>query len=374
MNFGVYLFSKECGLRLIVNSEGLIHLTLGPRVIKTGIAVTLALYICYFFDFDPAVFAGVAAIFAVQPSIYRTWKHLLDQVVTNTMGAAIALFVIYFVGNEPIIIGMVMIIVILVSLKMKMENTISLTLVTILAIMGAPSDEGIWFAANRFLIILIGIASAFVVNISIFPPKYKKNFIEKNRTTFQNMSLLMRTAISNELTEKSFQEDYTKLNKDLKQLEEYFKILDEERAKMSKLNPQDAREIVVFKQMLKCLQKGEEVLEIIEEHYFQSNSSEEDSELFDEQIEQLIKCHEYFLLKYEGKIRAEEQREEDEVLIQCSLFLGIILEKYRNEGGEKLRLVVIGSSIFEYAFQLQRLNQLIEKYRKTVKKSKQRIA
>lgn len=349
-------------------------MTLGPRVIKTGIAVTVALYICFFFDLEPAIFAGVAAIFAVQPSIYRTWKHVLDQVITNTMGAAIALLVIHFIGNEPIIIGIVMIIVILISLKLKMESAISLTLVTILAVMGAPIHEGLWFAANRFLIILIGIASAFVVNITIFPPKYKKNFVDKSYTVFQNMSLLMRTAISNELTEKSFQEGYTHLKKDLKQLDEYFKILDEERAKMSKLNPQDAREIVVFKQMLKCLQKGEEVIDIIEEHYFQSGTDDKDSVLFDDHIEQLIKCHEYFLLKYEGKIRTDEERDEDKVLVESSLFLSLVMEKYRLDEGEKLRLVVIGAAIFEYAFQLQRLNQLIEQYRKNIKKSKSSVA
>lgn len=349
-------------------------LTLGPRVIKTGVAVTVALYVCALFDLEPAIFAGVAAIFAIQPSIYRTWKHVLDQIITNTMGAAIALLVIHFIGNEPIIIGIVMIIVILISLKLKMESTISLTLVTILAVMGAPIEEGLWFAANRFLIILIGIGSAFLINISIFPPKYKKNFIDKSLAVFQNMSLLMRTAISNELTERSFQDGYSKLGKDLKQLDEYFKILDEERAKMSKLNPQDAREIVVFKQMLKCLQKGEEVIAIIEEHYFQSGTNDEDSMLFDEHIEQLIKYHEYFLLKYEGKIRIDEERDEEKVLVESSLFLSIIMEKYRMDEGEKLRLVVIGAAIFEYAFQLQRLNQIIDQYRKNVKKSKSSVA
>lgn len=343
-------------------------MTLGPRIIKTGIAVTVALYICLLFDLEPAIFAGVAAIFAIQPSIYRTWKNVLDQLITNTLGASIALLVIYFIGNEPIIIGIVMIIVILISLKLKMEATISLTLVTILAIMGAPSDEGLWYAANRFLIILVGIGSAFIVNITIFPPKYKNIFIEKSETVFQNMSLLLRTAISNELTEKSFQTDYGKLKKDLGQLEEYFKILDEERAKMSKLNLQDARETVVFKQMLKCLRKGEEVLEIIEEHYFQSETNEDEERLFDDQIEALIKTHEFLLLKFEGRIRQEEKNVEDEVFIETGMFLGLIMEKHRNEGAEKLRLVIIASSIFEYAFQLQRLNQLVDKYRRSMKK------
>ena len=36
---------------------------LGPRVIKTGIAVTLALFICSILELESAVFAGIAAIF-----------------------------------------------------------------------------------------------------------------------------------------------------------------------------------------------------------------------------------------------------------------------------------------------------------------------
>ena len=36
---------------------------LGPRVIKTGIAVTLALYVCSIFNLESAMLAGVAAIF-----------------------------------------------------------------------------------------------------------------------------------------------------------------------------------------------------------------------------------------------------------------------------------------------------------------------
>lgn len=108
--------------------EDLSILKVGPRVIKTGIAVTLALYVCSIFNFESAVLAGVAAIFTIQPSIYRTWKHIWNQVQTNILGAIIALIALHFLGNEPFAIGLVMIVVILISIKLKMEDTISLTL------------------------------------------------------------------------------------------------------------------------------------------------------------------------------------------------------------------------------------------------------
>ncbi|WP_442595589.1 FUSC family protein [Neobacillus sp. D3-1R] len=344
-------------------------MTLGPRILKTGISVALSLFICTIFNLEPAVFAGVAAIFTVQPSIYRSWKQVLDQLKTNTLGAAIALFMIYFIGRDPFTIGIVMIVVIMICMKMKMESSISLTLVTVLAIMMAPPHEDITFAVNRFGIILVGMISAFLVNLFILPPKYKNNYKEKVHVVFQRMSLLMRTAISNEMTEKSFQQDTEKLKEDIKRLEEIFNILDEERGKMSKLNPQDVRELVVFKQMLKTLQQGSEVLDVVEEHYFQSANDEEENQLFDRQLEKLTKYHELILLKFDQKIKKEDELTES-IISECGLFLEQIMDIYRDDRGQKLRLVVIGSSIFEYAFQLKRLDQLIDYYlKKTTKKA-----
>lgn len=339
-------------------------MTLGPRVLKTGIAVTLALYICFILKLEPAVFAGVAAIFAVQPSIYRTWRQLFDQIITNTLGASIALFSIYFLGDNPIMIGLVIILVISISLKWKMENTIPLTLVTVLAIMSAPRNEELFFTMNRFFIIIIGIGSALLVNLFISPPKYKENYLGKAQSIFQNMSLLLRTAVSNEMTEASFQEHSKKLKTDVQKLEEQFKIFDEERAKMAKLKPVDVREIVVFKQMLKTLQQGEEVLENIEEHYFQSKTTDEEDHLFDAHLEQLTRYHEYLFLKYEGKIREQGSPGEQEIWSQSRAFFEQALERYIENKDQKLRLFIIASSIVEYTFHLQRLDQLIDQYYK----------
>ncbi|MFC0270530.1 aromatic acid exporter family protein [Metabacillus herbersteinensis] len=340
--------------------KGTIHLTLGPRVLKTGISVTLALYICTFFKLEPAVFAGVAAIFTIQPSIYRTWKQISDQLKTNTLGAAIALFCIYFLGNSPIITGLVMIIVILISLKMKMESTISLTLVTVLAIMSAPGNQDFLFTLNRFGIILIGMGSAFLVNLFIFPPKYKRNYFEKVQLVFRDMSLLIRTAVSNEMTEKSYRELWDQLEKNMNILEESYRLFNEERANMTKVNPIDGREIVVFKQMLHTLKKGVEIVEVVDEHYFQSKRNQDDNQFFDGELEELIKYHEYLLLKYEGKIKQDDQEYGLSISDDSQLFLENVMAISNSDQGNNLRLVVIGSAIFEYSFQLQRLEELIQ--------------
>ncbi|WP_209121086.1 aromatic acid exporter family protein [Alkalihalobacillus sp. BA299] len=338
-------------------------MTLGPRILKTGFAVILALYICSALELEPAIFAGVAAILAVQPSIYRTWKQMLDQFITNTLGAAVALFFIHFLGDNPITIGLVIMLVISLSLKLKMESTIPLTLVTVLAIMSAPGNEDLLFTLNRFLIILIGTSSAMLVNVVILPPKYKKTYTENVQSSFQNLSILLRTAISNELSEKSFQEQSKALRKSIEKLEEQYKLFDEEREKIGKINKTNAREVVVFKQMLKALQEGEHLLENIEEHYFQSKTTEEENQLFDEHLEQLIKCHEFLLLKYQGKMKEHEYGVND-VLAQSGTFFERVLEIYNQNKEQKLRLMITTSSIIDYTFHLNRLNKLIDQFLK----------
>ena len=336
----------------------------GPRVIKTGIAVTLALYICSILNLDSAVFAGMAAIFTIQPSIYRTWKQVWNQVETNTLGAIIALLALYFLGNDPFSIGLVMIIVILISLKLKMADTISLTLVTVLAIMSAPGNEDLGFALHRFGLTFIGMISALLVNILIYPPNYKKMYLNKVHTVFQNMSILMRTAVSNELTEKSYQDQMKQLEADLLSLEEQYKLFDEEREKMAKLNNLDLREIVVFKQMFKSLQQGLIVLEDIDAFYFQSKPTSEEDLIFDQHLELLIKYHELFLLKYAGKIKIDEPSFDDDLMKQTSTFLENIINSYNKDQTQKIQLTVIGSSIYNYAYQMDRLNTVVEQYQK----------
>jgi uncharacterized membrane protein YgaE (UPF0421/DUF939 family) len=339
---------------------------LGPRVIKTGIAVTLALYICSVLNLESAVFAGIAAIFTIQPSIYRTWKQVWNQAQTNIIGAIIAFLGLYFLGNDPFSIGLVIIILISISLKLKMGETISLTVVTVLAIMSAPGNDWL-FALDRFIVTFIGMATALLVNIFVYPPNYKKNYVEKINEIFQDFSILMRTAISDEMTEKSFKDQMEQLENDIFLLEEQFILFDEEREKMSKVNNMDVREIVVFKQMFKSLQHGYMVLEDIDSIYFTCKPTPEENQLFDQHLEYLIKYHELFLLKYDGKIKMDLPSLEEEFMKQTEAFLEKVMQSY-NEN-HKIQMAVIGASIYHYAFQLDRLNTLVEQYMKKERSS-----
>jgi len=63
---------------------------LGARVLKTGVAIVFALFLAELLQLPAPIFAGIAAIFAIQPSIYRSYLTIIEQMQANIIGATIA--------------------------------------------------------------------------------------------------------------------------------------------------------------------------------------------------------------------------------------------------------------------------------------------
>jgi uncharacterized membrane protein YgaE (UPF0421/DUF939 family) len=332
-------------------------MTFGARILKTGIAVTLALYISMWLNFTPPMIAAVAAIFAMQPSIYRSWRYFLEQVQTNTLGAAIAMIGGMLLSNSPIAVGFVCILVIMLCIKLKMMETIGLTLVTVVAVMEA---SGQWdFALNRFLLSIIGIISAFVINIIFMPPKPKVQFTELVHSAFTQLSLLLRTTISDEMKEKVFRDQMQELQDSLTSLSGKYKLHEEELKKLKRAKFGETRQLIVYRQMLNSLEKGFEVLEAVHEHYFQAERTKEVNKSYDRHLEKLIKFHEHVLLKFEDKLKdgSWSSTPIEEVNDQ---FLKLATS-YSNEGHEgSERLVIVAAAMYEYGYQAARLDRLIE--------------
>ncbi|MNI29388.1 Fusaric acid resistance protein family protein [compost metagenome] len=332
-------------------------MTFGARMLKTGISVTLALYIAAWLHLPSPVIAAVAAIFAMQPSIYRSWKYLMDQLQTNTLGAILAMLGGSLFSNEPIAVGLVCILVIMICLRLKMGETIGVTLVTVVVIMEA---SGQWeFALNRFVLILIGILSAFVINIVVYPPKPKVQYEKQIHDTFDQLSLLLRTAISDEIKENVFRNEKRELEDTINKLADKFKLMEEDQKQLKTPKFSESRQLVVYKQMLKTLRKGYEVLDTVEQHYFQAVRSPELNAEFDEHLEKLTKFHEHIMLKFDNKLKPNldeaEQFEADN-----DEFLRRMLDRYAEQREGVLRLSIVSAEMYEYGHQLERLNRLAD--------------
>ncbi|WP_310549998.1 FUSC family protein [Paenibacillus glufosinatiresistens] len=330
-------------------------MTFGARVLKTGLAVTLALYLSTLLKFPSPVSAGIAAIFAMQPSIYRSWRHFLEQVQSSTVGAIIALGAGVLLSNEPLIVGLVCILVIMLSMKMNRSDTIGLTLVTVISVMEA---SGQWqFALNRFLMLMTGIVSAFVINVAVFPPKPRKQYINQLQNVFNSLSLLLRTSISHEMKESVFRDQKNGLEKSIRSLTDKYALFEEEQKKLKRPKLSQTKQMVVYKNLLNSLQRGYEVLDAIDRHYFQSERGETTDMLFDSHLEQLIRYHEHILLKFENKIKPGVS-ETEPLEAANDAFLERAILNYT--GPEQLRLSIVAGAIYDYGYQLERLDKVAD--------------
>ena len=106
---------------------------IGARILKTGIAVTITMYLCRLLQLEPAFFGAVSAVVNMQPSIFLTVKTAKDQIVVHMIGVGAGLLFGWLLGGNPLIMGAVSILLILVYIRLAFR---------------AESPWGLW---RRFL-------------------------------------------------------------------------------------------------------------------------------------------------------------------------------------------------------------------------------
>ena len=331
-------------------------MTIGARMLKTGLAVVLAIYISGLFGFSTPIIATVAAIFTIQPSIYRSWQQVHDHVQSNIIGAAFALGAAYALGVTPISVGIVCVAVILLNIKLKTASAIGLTLVTVVAVMDGHA-AGWWFAVERFLMVLTGIISAFLINVLVLPPRPKQQFREQVHEAYDILSLLLRTAVSNEIREKVFREEHEKLEQIFRRLDEQYTLFREERVFRPAGRRKHARQLLLSRQLIRTLRAGAALLDAVEEHFYSSPGAAEWAERFDRRIEALTRCHEQLLLKWEGKIKPGAVIRPEPADDLAKDLTGYLSE----QSAERRRLLFVASAMFEYAWHLERLGKMLER-------------
>lgn len=340
---------------------------LGARIFKTGLAVTLALYAAVWLGYDTPNYAALAAFFAVQPSVHKSFVLIGDQIQANIISAVLAIVFVLAFGNEPFVIGVVIMLVIAILIKLKKESIISLALVTAIIIMGSPSDDFVYFAFDRFLLIILGVIAAFIVNLIFLPPKHENTLYHRIVDTNEEILQWIRLLIRNEA-------DYTVFNKDLKRLDEAlekidttFQLFEEERHIFKKNEYYRMRKIVLFRQMMRSTIKARDILQTLSKSKNQLLSLPEDlREQIVEQIDYLTNYHEKILLKYSGKAKPHLRDEfKEEIELGKKEITQLFLNFYSPDDSEKdkwIQTFPIISVVLEYSDELEYFNKLVDSY------------
>ncbi|MDU4961335.1 MAG: aromatic acid exporter family protein [Sporomusaceae bacterium] len=154
-------------------------MTIGARTFKTGIAVTITMFICKLFDLEPAFFGAVSAVVNMQPTISLTFKIARDQVLVHVLGVAVGLGLGYLFGGNSLVMGLVTIIIIVLYQKFQFKTSLTAGVVAALFILSSSQEQFLAHAFSRTLVIFVGMGTAMLINILLMPPQYKEQFIAK---------------------------------------------------------------------------------------------------------------------------------------------------------------------------------------------------
>ncbi len=152
---------------------------IGARIVKTGIAVTITMFICKVLDLEPAFFGAVSAVINMQPSIFLTLKTAKDQIVVHILGVTAGLAFGYLIGGNPLSMGLITILIISLYIKLNLKSGITMGIVAALFVLSSNSEQFLPNALTRTAVIFTGLSTAMLINIVLWPPRYKQQFIEK---------------------------------------------------------------------------------------------------------------------------------------------------------------------------------------------------
>nr|WP_263323076.1 aromatic acid exporter family protein [Neobacillus sp. Marseille-Q6967] len=340
---------------------------LGARIVKTGIAIVLSLYLAQLLHSPSPVLAGIAAIFAIQPTIYRSYLTIVEQIQGNLIGAILAVICVLLLGNHYIIIGLAAIIVIIINLKLNIENTIGLSLVTLISIMETPGSDFLPFAGIRFSTIMIGVFSAFIVNLVFLPPKYETKLYFKISDTTEEIIKWIRISTRHDFDHNVLKADIEKIKDNLLKMGQLYLMYKEERSYFKRNNLEKSRKLVIFRQMTSAAKRGLETLKKL--HRFENellHLSEEFQQSIRTQLDSIVYRHEQLMLRFIGKVPVHSANPEETACFNKKELFDLFLthqKAYADQNDPHLyHTMQIISSIIDYGEQVEHLDKLLDSF------------
>ncbi|MFH8252392.1 aromatic acid exporter family protein [Microbacterium sp. B2969] len=141
------------------------------QVAKSAVATGAAWLVCsYLFPATPPVFAAIAALLVVQPSLNQSLTRAIERSVGVIAGVLIASALSLLLGNATWVILVTTAVSLLLAWALRMTpgtaNQVAISAILVLAL-GTASPS---YAFDRVLETLIGAIIGIVVNLAIVPP------------------------------------------------------------------------------------------------------------------------------------------------------------------------------------------------------------
>ncbi len=171
----------------------------GARTLKTGIAISISLFICQALQIQSLVLAGAATISNMQPGTGESIKNAKDQAKAHIIAIVTAIFFGVVFGPSPLVMGIVTIVIITICLKLNVQTSIHAAILASIFILYSPGANYVEGALGRTAAIFVGISVAFLVNITILPPNNEKRLKEDLLVLHKEMYNFLDEALHNYL-------------------------------------------------------------------------------------------------------------------------------------------------------------------------------
>lgn len=141
------------------------------QVVKSAVATSAAWLIAGFLiPGPPPVFAAIAALLVVQPSLNQSLTRAVERSVGVIAGVVIASVLSILLGTSTWVILLTTIVALLIAWALRMTpgtaNQVAISAILVLALGTATPS----YAVDRILETLIGAVIGIVVNLAIVPP------------------------------------------------------------------------------------------------------------------------------------------------------------------------------------------------------------
>ncbi len=175
----------------------------GARVWKTAVAVGAALGVSAWLGLEYPVFAGVAAVICMQPTVAGSVRSGKERMQATVIGAAFSLLALILLEHVPVLqpvrpalAGLTVLLVMVVTIRLRWFDSLVLASATVVVVMVLPSDENIYYySASRALVTLIGIVVATTVNALFLTPHYRQPLWERLRQLVTTTDRVYRQAV-----------------------------------------------------------------------------------------------------------------------------------------------------------------------------------
>ncbi len=171
-------------------------MNLGGRVIKTVVAVGLAVFIAQQLGLERVSFAGMVAMISVQRSLFSSVFQAYKRIGGVVLGTLIGAIFVFSFGQNPLAVAAATFLVIQISLKLHWEDNIVLITITVLNLMLYSTGEFFNYAGTQLALALIGAISGISLNI-LFSPYHKKEIDELLSEVDQELRELLFIVLKN---------------------------------------------------------------------------------------------------------------------------------------------------------------------------------